>query len=291
MPRGQIEHRRHFALLRAAAHQIGPPAPAEHEAERVQQDRLAGPGLPGQHVQARPELDLQPVDDQDVADFKAAQHLRLTRTPRQRDDTKPGSEPLALDRLTVDRHQPAVAGRLQQQTLAGQQRECVLIPRRRLVVVTQDRAGGLRLVDQPKRQVAFHQAVQRLGRVAGGLEILDHHAEPVDRGSVVTALQVEAADFHLLAGEMIEGEVEFQDRRSGVFAVGIALDHRAQCLQRLEGQALVAAHIVDLVIVAERQQILGIGGVFVGGIEIDVALRGGCGCSRSRGPRGRNRPA
>jgi hypothetical protein len=38
------------------AHQIGPAAPAQHEAQTVQQDRLAGPGLAGQHVQARLEI-------------------------------------------------------------------------------------------------------------------------------------------------------------------------------------------------------------------------------------------
>ena len=37
------------------AHQFGPPAPAQHEAQRIQQDRLARPGLAGQHVQARLE--------------------------------------------------------------------------------------------------------------------------------------------------------------------------------------------------------------------------------------------
>ncbi len=70
----EIEHRRHLALVGAAAHQLGPAAPAEHEAERVEQNRLARPGLAGQHVEARLELKLQPVDDQHVSNVEAAQH-------------------------------------------------------------------------------------------------------------------------------------------------------------------------------------------------------------------------
>jgi hypothetical protein len=48
--------------------------------------------------------------------------------------------------------------------------------------VAEDRRGRLRLVAQAEGEVGLDQPVQRLGRVAGGLEILDHHAEAVDRG-------------------------------------------------------------------------------------------------------------
>ena len=44
-------------------------------------------------------------------------------------------------------------------------------------------------------------------------------------------------------------------------------------MQRLEGQALIAAHFVDLVIIAERQQILRIGGIVVIGVKVDEPLR------------------
>ena len=40
-----------------------------------------------------------------------------------------------------------------------------------------------------------------------------------------------------------------------ILAVGIALDHVAKRLQRLKRQALIAAHIVDLVIIAQRQKV------------------------------------
>jgi hypothetical protein len=53
----EVELCRHFPLLGARANQIRPPAPAEHEAERVEQDRLSRPGLSRQHVQPRPEVE------------------------------------------------------------------------------------------------------------------------------------------------------------------------------------------------------------------------------------------
>ena len=59
----------------------------------------------------------------------------------------------------------------------------------------------------------------------------------------------------------------------GVIAVGVALDHLAQGLQRLKGDALIAPDLIDLVIIAQRQKKLGIGRVFFGGVEIEVALR------------------
>ena len=105
--------------------------------------------------------------------------------------------------------------------------------------------------------------------------MFDHHAEAVDRGGIEFFLEVVAPDLHLLAGEVVEGEVEFQDRRLGVFAVRILLDHRAQRLKRLKGQALIAADIVDLVVIGQRQKIAGIGRILGPRIGVEVALRGG----------------
>ena len=70
-----------------------------------------------------------------------------------------------------------------------------------------------------------------------------------------------------------KARVEAQDRVLGVFAVGVALDHQAQRLQRLEGDTLVAADLVDLVVIAERDEVLRIGGIFLAGVEVEVALR------------------
>src|SRR6056297_1671167 len=70
-------------------------------------------------------------------------------------------------------------------------------------------------------------------------------------------------------------KVELENRRAGVFAVRVALDHLAQGLQGLECQPLIAADLIDLVVVAQRQQVLRIGRIAIGGIEIDEPLCGG----------------
>ena len=91
----------------------------------------------------------------------------------------------------------------------------------------------------------------------------------------MAASEVEAPDLHLLAGEMVERQLELQLGRGGVVAVGIAFDDVAHLLQRLEGVGLVAADVDDLVVVAERDQELRVGRVGVGREEVEVAVGGG----------------
>ncbi len=59
---------------RAEQLQIG--AAAEGEAEGIQQDRLAGAGLAGQHGEAGIDLEIQAVDEDDVANRQVQQHRR-----------------------------------------------------------------------------------------------------------------------------------------------------------------------------------------------------------------------
>ena len=63
---GQIENRRHLALIGSRPHQIGATPPTQHKTQTIQKDRFARAGLAGQHVQARLEFNLKPVDDQHV---------------------------------------------------------------------------------------------------------------------------------------------------------------------------------------------------------------------------------
>ena len=49
-------------------------AAAEGQREGVEEDGLAGPGLAGQDAEAVGEVQLQPVDQDDVADRKLDQH-------------------------------------------------------------------------------------------------------------------------------------------------------------------------------------------------------------------------
>ena len=63
-------------LLGARPHQPALGAPAERQPERIEQDRLAGAGLAGQHAQPRTKGEVEPVDQHDVANGEAEQHCR-----------------------------------------------------------------------------------------------------------------------------------------------------------------------------------------------------------------------
>ena len=65
---GEIESRGHLALAGALPHQRGIAAAADGEGEGIEQDRLAGAGLAGEHAKARAEFEIEPVDQNDVAD-------------------------------------------------------------------------------------------------------------------------------------------------------------------------------------------------------------------------------
>ncbi len=68
---GNVEDGRHLPLLRAVAHQRGIAPPAERKRQGVEQDRLAGAGLAGEHGEPVGEIDVQPFDENDVADREA----------------------------------------------------------------------------------------------------------------------------------------------------------------------------------------------------------------------------
>ena len=61
-------------LARTLAHQPGLGSPAERQAQRVEQDRLPRPGLPGQHAQPRAKGQIEPIDQDNLAYGQAKQH-------------------------------------------------------------------------------------------------------------------------------------------------------------------------------------------------------------------------
>ena len=75
----QVDLGRDRGRVLARADQPAVGARAQRQAERVEQDRLAGAGLAGQHAKARLELELEPLDQHDVADGELPQHA----TPRR----------------------------------------------------------------------------------------------------------------------------------------------------------------------------------------------------------------
>ena len=58
----------------AGADEVARRAAAEQQADRLDEDRLAGPGLAGQDVEAGLELDLDRVDDREMLDAEEAEH-------------------------------------------------------------------------------------------------------------------------------------------------------------------------------------------------------------------------
>ncbi len=71
---GDVESRSHLALLGALAHQSGVAARTERERKRVEQDRFAGAGLTGKRGKAGAEVDVQAIDQNDIANGEAGEH-------------------------------------------------------------------------------------------------------------------------------------------------------------------------------------------------------------------------
>ena len=71
---GEVECGDHLALFGALAHQRGIATRAERQRKSIEQDRFAGAGLAGERGKAGAEIDIQPIDQDDVADGEARQH-------------------------------------------------------------------------------------------------------------------------------------------------------------------------------------------------------------------------
>ncbi len=70
----QLEGGGHLPLLGAVAHQGGVAARAERQRKGVEQDRLAGAGLAREHGKPVGKIDVEPIDQDDVADRKPGEH-------------------------------------------------------------------------------------------------------------------------------------------------------------------------------------------------------------------------
>ena len=74
MRRQEVKRGGHLALLRPLAHQRGIAARAQGKRERIKQDRFAGAGLAGQHGKPFGQIDIEPVDQDDVTDGQPGEH-------------------------------------------------------------------------------------------------------------------------------------------------------------------------------------------------------------------------
>ena len=73
---GELEEGLHRGLVRTLPEDVGAHAAAEHEVEGADEERLARPGLPGEHVQSRAEADLHLVHHRETRDAQGRQHGR-----------------------------------------------------------------------------------------------------------------------------------------------------------------------------------------------------------------------
>ncbi len=78
-PGRELEHALDVGLRGARPHDLGPRLPAHDQVQRVGQDRLAGAGLPRDRVQARPEAELGPLDQEQVLDPQLEEHALVVR--------------------------------------------------------------------------------------------------------------------------------------------------------------------------------------------------------------------
>ena len=72
--RADLENGGDLALLHALPHQRLVAARAQSQRKGVKQDRLAGAGLAGEHGKPVGEIDIEPVDQDNVADRKSGEH-------------------------------------------------------------------------------------------------------------------------------------------------------------------------------------------------------------------------
>ncbi len=72
-----LEHRGELGAVGAGAQLALLEAVAEQQRERVEQDRLAGAGLAGEDGEAAVELEVERLDDDEVADRDQPQHARV----------------------------------------------------------------------------------------------------------------------------------------------------------------------------------------------------------------------
>src|SRR5882757_2557441 len=124
----------------------------------------------------------------------------------------------------------------------------VLVPAAVGKIVAKHGGGGLRLADDPDRQIGLGQPRQRFLDVARGLVLRHHGLEAVDGASVIALFQVVAADFHFLAGELVARAFQFLLGAGGVFRGRILANHFLERRHRLLGPALIARDVGDLVV-------------------------------------------
>ena len=74
MNAGHVENGRHLPLRRSMTDKRGVAARAERERQRIEQNGFSGSRLTGQHRQAGGEINVQALDQNNIADRQSGEH-------------------------------------------------------------------------------------------------------------------------------------------------------------------------------------------------------------------------
>ena len=247
------------SLFGRRAHQPAIGAGAKRKAKTVQQNRLASPGFAGQHGQALAERQIQPLDQNDIANRQRGQHAGLP-TGRGSEHRMPCTREEAR-LLGIVGLRLAVAPR---HAVIDKLRVAVGVPLAARIIVAKDGGRLSSLILQAQGKINLGQPSQRFRHMVGGLEIVDHPLVAADSRLIKVLLLIKAADFHFLAGQMVNAQVDLQLRIIRVTGVGEPRHNLSQRIHRLLGPALVTLDIRDLLIITQSAQIIGVA---------DIAMR------------------
>ena len=104
------------------------------------------------------------------------------------------------------------------------------------------------------------------------LVVLNYLPKPVDAGQVFALPLIEPADGHVLAGDMVAREIDFQRRIAGIAAIGKTPHDLLQRLQRQSRHFLVPANVRYLFVITDRPQIMGVGDIAIAGVKLNETV-------------------
>ena len=132
----------------------------------------------------------------------------------------------------------------------------------------------LRFLGHAESSIGLRQTVQGFRRMGGRVVLGEHRLKSVDGRQMLVAKQVVPPDFHLLASEMIDRQVQLDTGVAGINTVGIARYQLLESVERELSHLLVAADVGYLLVVTKSLEIEGIGGIRIGRMELDKAVEG-----------------
>src|SRR5205809_606665 len=149
----------------------------------------------------------------------------------------------------------------------------VFVPTAIREIVAQHGGRCLCLLDDAQRHVGLRKPQQGLLDVACALIPRHHLFEAVDRAGVVAAIQQLTPDIHLLAGQLVAGDLDLALGGDRVFGIGIFANDLFESLHRLLGALLVTRDFWHLIEIGRADEELRIGGVRASRMQRDVSAR------------------